>query len=211
MAKGQRRNPLEPPDEELTNTWRQFLAPIADPERLEGSERRKTKGRKREWEKANKPKHYRGVPAEVRQAIREIASDLSVPADEVARAFLEYGLYCVRRGDLTISGRPSQRRAKMTLYPFSGAGWAENGWTPKPPKRGVGKKEILALWREAAFYRIPDVIHEQVKQLAGDVYSIGDVVTILLKHSIESYTRGTLTLTPQPKVPAGLNWNGVQE
>jgi len=207
MPEKKRRNPLEPPDEEMSNTWQQFLSTLAGPERLEEPEPVK---RKRDWDKAHPPRCYRGVPMEVRQQIREIAGDLSVPADEVARAFLEYGLQCVKNGTLILTGRISQKRVRLTLYPFTGAGWAENGWQPQPPKRRSGKKELPALWRESAFYRIPDAVHEQVKRLAGDMYSVGEVAAILLKHGIESYARGVLVLMPQPKFPAGLNWSGGQ-
>ncbi len=211
MAKGQRRNPLEPPDEELTNTWRQFLAPIADPERLEGSERRKTKGRKREWENSHRGKFYRGVSVELREAIKTVAHDLSVSADEVARAFAEYSLMCLQQGRLTLTGMPSQRRLKMTLYPFSGAGWAENGWTPKPPRSKGHKQKDKGLWRQGVCYRIPDEVHEQIKTVSGDVYPVGEVMAVLLKNGLEAYRQGVLVLLPQPKMPFNLNWKGREE
>ncbi len=204
MPKPERRNPLEPPDESLVTTWRQVVESIAPPERLEPREPTR---RKRDWEKAHPPRCYRGVPAEVRQEICEIARDLSVPADEVARAFMEYGLQCVKNGTLTLTGRASQTRVKMTLYPFTGAGWAENGWQPKPPPR-KRKGGSAARWREVALYRIPDTVHRQVKLLAGELYPVGEVAAVLLKHGIESYARGVLVLLPQPRTPAGLDWRG---
>jgi hypothetical protein len=204
--KAERRNVLTPPDEAQSAMWRQVLSQIADPERLE---EHPPKERKREWEKHHKPRHYRGVPAEVREGVKEVAEELGVPVDEVARAFIEYSLMCVRRGSLTLSGMPSQRRVRMTLYPFTGAGWAENGWSPQPPsrtKKQSGKQPVL--WREAAYYRIPDELHEQVKRMAGDVYPVGELVAVLLKHGLESYNAGVLTLTPQPKTVASLGWSG---
>jgi len=205
--KAERRNVLAtPPDERQSAMWRQVLSQIADPDRLEETQPRK---RKREWEKSHKPKHYRGVPAEVRQKVKEVAEALGVPVDEVARAFLEYGLRCVERGTLRIEGRPSLRRVRMTLYPFNGAGWAENGWTPQPPRRsGRKKNETTGIWKEMAHYRLPDELHEQVKRLAGEVYPLGELVAVLLKHGVESYNAGVLVLLPQPKTSASLGWTG---
>jgi hypothetical protein len=178
---------------------------------VEAAMQKKAAERKREWEKSHKPKHYRGVPADIRQQVKEIAESLNVPADEVARAFIEYSLTCLKRGTLVLSGMPSQRRMRMTLY-ASGAGWAENGWKPEPPqKRSVQKKDDAALWREIAHYRIPDELHEQIKQAADDVYPIGEVAAVLLKNGIESYRNGSLVFMPQPKTPANLGWAGGQQ
>jgi len=204
--KAERRNVLTPPDETQSAMWRQVLSQIADPERLE---ERPPKERKREWEKHHKPKHYRGVPAEVRIRVKEVAEELGVPVDEVARAFIEYSLMCAQRGSLTLSGMPSQRRVRMTLYPFTGAGWAENGWTPQPPRRTKKQSgQQPALWREAAYYRLPDELHEQVKSLAKDIYPVGELVAVLLKHGLENYNAGVLVLIPQPKTGASLGWTG---
>lgn len=206
-----RRNPLAaPPSDEQSSMWRQVLSQIGDPERVEAAMQKKAAERKREWEKAHKPKHYRGVPADIRQQVKEIAGSLNVPADEVAQAFIEYSLMCLTRGTLVLSGMPSQQRVRMTLY-ASGAGWAENGWKPEPAKRGGRRKDEPALWREIAHYRIPDELHEQIKQAASDVYPVGEVAAVLLKHGIESYQRGTLVLMPQPKLPANLGWAGGQQ
>lgn len=207
-----RRNPLEkPPGDEQSSMWRTVLSQIGDPQRLEEARKPKSKERKREWERANPSRCYRGVPAEIREQVKEVAEELEVTADEVARAFLEYGLVCIRRGTLRVNSLPSQRRMRMTLYPFNSAGWAENGWTPQPPKRGGRKKdEPLALWREAAYYRIPDDLHEQIKQ-AAQFAPVGELVAVLLKHGLESYRSGVLTLLPQPKIGPNLGWAGERK
>jgi hypothetical protein len=206
-----RRNPLEaPPTEEQSSMWRTVLSQIGDPERVEAAMQKKASERKREWEKAHKPKHYRGVPADIRQGVKEIAETLGVPADEVARAFMEYALVCLQRGTLVLTGMPSQRRVRMTLY-ASGAGWAENGWKPEPAKRSGRRKDETALWREAVYYRIPDELHERIKRAADDAYPIGEVAAVFLKHGIESYQNGTLVLMPQPKTPANLGWAGGKQ
>lgn len=199
-----RRNPLAtPPGDEQSSMWRTVLAQIGDPERLE--EAKREQGRSRDWEKQNKPKHYRGVPADLRQQVKEIAEMLDVPVDEVARAFIEYALMCLKRGTLVLSGMPNQRRARMTLY-ANGAGWAENGWTPQPPKRWNSSQKRDALWREIAHYRLPDELHETIKQIAGVTYPVGEVVAIMLKHGVKSYQQGVLVLIPQPKLTTNLGW-----
>jgi hypothetical protein len=204
--KKERRNVLTPPNQEQVELWRQVLSQIAAPDRLDESP---PKTRRREWEKHHKPKHYRGVPEEVREQIKQIARELCVPADEVARAFIEYSLLCLQRGSLVLSGFPSQRRVRMTLYPFSGAGWAENGWTPQAPRKNVRKQSSSQQhWRESAYYRLPDDLHQQIRRVAGDAYPVGEVVGVFLKHGLESYNAGILTLIPQPKMAASLRWTG---
>lgn len=197
--KPERRNVLEtPPTEESLTMWRQFLSQFADPEKLDEKESEK-KERSRDWEKTHRPKYYRGIPGETRQEVKEIAQELGVSADEVARAFLEHGLRCVEKGELAIVP-VSPRARRMTLFPFNGASWAADAWTPQHAKQNIrNRKKEAVLWREAAAYRIPDELHKQVKQLANEIVPVGEVVLILLKHGISSYQSGTLALIPQPK------------
>lgn len=61
--------------------------------------------RDRGWEAAERKRGqvtYRGVPAEVREAILEIAQGQYVPADDVARLLLEYALAAYRRGEVRV-------------------------------------------------------------------------------------------------------------
>jgi len=171
------------------------------------------KKRTRRWEGANRSKHYRGVPADLRTAIREIAETLSVPADEVARAFIEYAINCIDVGTLRLDGRinPRPHAQKMTLYPFNGAGWAVKGWNPQPPPAPSGRrkksKSDPKAWQEIAHYRIPDELHERIKDIAYIHFPIGEVAAVLLKHGLEAYRAGTLQLTPQPSTAANVRWN----
>ncbi len=75
------------------------------------------KRRERGWEKARRAEiaTYRGIPPETHQALIRIANALGVPVDEVARAFLEYGLGQHRAGHLALSPYPKAQR--MTLFP----------------------------------------------------------------------------------------------
>jgi hypothetical protein len=45
-----------------------------------------------------------GDPEEVRSAIKTIAEDLDVNQEDVARAFLEFGLYCFHNKEIEIQG-----------------------------------------------------------------------------------------------------------
>lgn len=206
MSKGKnapRINPLDqPPD---LSVWEGVLGQLNDPvvtEQIAHHDEREARTRKRAWEKANPQKHYRGVVPEIRDAVRVLAESLEVSADEVARVFFEYGLLCVQRGTLRLEPRPHAQR--MTLYPFGGAGWAENGWTPQPPKPRQRKQKQTTRWQEMVHYRIPDELHQQIKALASDYLPVGEVVSVLLKHGLESYQQGVLLLNPQARVA----WDG---
>ncbi|HQF63382.1 MAG TPA: hypothetical protein PLT26_12855 [Anaerolineaceae bacterium] len=172
------------------------------------------KKRQRTWEKQNKPKHYRGVPADIRNAVKEIALDLNVTVDDVARAFFEYSLGCISLGTLRLDAHINRKpkAQKMTLFPFTGAGWAIKGWNPTPPAapaspRNQGKKTTKAAWEEMVHYRIPDGLHEQIKSTAGMHFPVGEVAAVLLKHGVEAYRAGILVFTPQPRIPIVMRWS----
>jgi len=191
--------------------WSQIVGSMASPEAMQAIEEQrvghKGKSRKREWEKMNPAKTYRGVPRDIRNRIVEIATNLNVRADDVARAFFEYGLQCIQYGSLRLDdARPKGLR--MTLYPFSGAGWAENNWSPQQPKIKKEKRDSKSNWKEVANYRIPIELHKRIKELAGEVIPLGEVVTILLKNGIEGYENGQLVLLPQQKITPNLDWKG---
>ncbi len=201
-----RRNVLaEPPGTDEQSAWRQMLGQIAPPEALETPTPPAQRGRG--WDKAHPPKHYRGVPAEIRRAVVDIAQENNVPADEVARAFLEYGLQCLQQKRLALNVQPKAQR--MTLYPVTGTGWAESGdgWTPKTKRTSANGRRKSSTWQEIAHYRIPDELHSQVKNLAGGVLPIGEVVTVLLKNGIEAYRSGVLVLIPSPRRQATVGWS----
>jgi len=193
--------------------WSQIVGSMASPEAMQAIEEQrvehKGKSRKREWEKMNPAKTYRGVPKDIRKGVVEIATNLNVRADDVARVFFEYGLKCIQRGTLRLDS-VQPKGLRMTLYPFSGAGWAENTWSPQPPKsqKAVKGNQEERDWKEVVSYRIPTGLHERVKELAGEVIPLGEVVTILLKNGIEGYEDGQLVLLPQQKIMPNLDWKG---
>ena len=74
------------------------------------------KKRSRKWEQVHRFETvtYRGIPRQVVEQIIEIAQSLSVPRDEVVRAFLEYGVKLYRAEELTLIAYPKAQR--MTLF-----------------------------------------------------------------------------------------------
>ena len=78
------------------------------------------KKRNRNWEQIHRPETvtYRGVPHEYHEWVKEIAEGLSVPRDEVVRAFLEFGVKQYRCDQLKLFAYPKAQR--MTLFPESG-------------------------------------------------------------------------------------------
>lgn len=175
------------------------------------------KPRNRAWEKVHRAKTFRSVPEEVSARVLAIADQVGVTADEVARAFLEYGLFCMERETLTI--QPKIKGTRMTLYPLDSGwtkqnGWVEEGWNPVPkavsPSKSKRKQkgEEPRLWARWVAYRLPDELVKQVKEKA-DRYNVpvGELVGLLLKHSADRYEQGVLRLTPYPKQDAQARWD----
>ena len=87
------------------------------------------KKRSRKWEQIHRFETvtYRGIPRQVVEQIIEIAQSLSVPRDEVVRAFLEYGvkLYRTRKTQsFCVPQSPtndpvSGRRSRESCFAFS--------------------------------------------------------------------------------------------
>lgn len=212
---GRRQNPIIPPaesqpvsgqSESSVETYLNYLPPP--------KQRAK---RSRRWETTNKAVLYRGVPTELRDGVRAVAEGLNVVVDDVARAFLEFSIECVRNGTLRLDAYPSVRpkAPRMTLFPFHGAGWAVNGWTPTPVSASP-KRQKKALdekpWRSVVAYRLPQELHQRVKDIAGDHLPVGEVASVMLRHGLENFYRGVLTLRPQPKQAALLSWDaGLKE
>jgi hypothetical protein len=76
---------------------------------------RKKRSRKLEGAHRSETVTYRGIPHQAVEWIEEISQSLSVPRDEVVRAFLEYGVALYHKGQLTLFAYPKAQR--MTLFP----------------------------------------------------------------------------------------------
>jgi len=161
-------------------------------------------GRRRDWEKKNPSNSYR-VPTELHMQAKEISASLSSIAGEymsttssVAAAFVTFSLSHLRSGKLTIEPRPNPERRTLTLH------WAEieNGW-PKEIKPLKRKKEDVLAKKDSVFlgYRWGADIDKQIEAISKQTgVPGGEVVVFLLKHAIEAYRRGQLTLTPEAVV-----------
>jgi len=166
------------------------------------------KKRNRQWEKGHRTHSYRGVPQVIHDQVVALASRLQVTTDEVVEVFVRYGLSCLDQGILIISPRPKAQR--MTLFPLpkgwgDQAGWNEaDGWDPKsqelPPAPRKTSRTKPSSWERVVTYRLSDDGDNSIRHIATQhTLPVGEIVTLFLKHGLESYKSGRLKLNPQPK------------
>lgn len=173
------------------------------------------KSRDRKWERQpeNRPMLFRGIPPGLRTAIKEIAISLNVRVDDVARAFLEFGLQCYWKSEIQV--QPVLSDGRRTLFPAPQDSWGKNslpGWYEKVweqqsqqtrsrrnhnSNRGEEKP-----WKWQVSYRgIPAAIQAEIRQIRTDKdVPLGEVATLFLGHALEAFRNGRLVLNPQPKV-----------
>ncbi len=173
----------------------------------------------RSWEKRenNRPILFRRVPPGLRDAIKEIADSLQVRADDVARAFLEFGVQCYQQGEIQI--QPALSEGRLTLFPKSGdnwgkrplPGWYEKAWDQHPPIKAAHRaqqsnKEPEKPWKWQVAYRgIPSEIQSTLREIhQKKSVPLGEVATLFLGHALDAYNTGRLVLNPQPRQPAGV-------
>jgi hypothetical protein len=177
------------------------------------------KQRDRSWEKQenNRPMLFRRVPPGLRDAIKEIADSLQVRVDDVARAFLEFGLLAYQKGNIQI--QPVLSEGRLTLYPKSDnrwkkcplPGWYEKVWEQQPPVKQIRKNrrspgEQEKPWKWQVSYRgIPIELQAALREIhQKQSVPLGEVATLFLGYSLDAYHAGRLVLNPQPRKPAGL-------
>jgi hypothetical protein len=151
------------------------------------------RNRSRDWERQHRGVTYRGVQRELLVQLQEVASELNVVTDDVARAFLEYGLSAYRDGKLILIPRPWGIR--MTLYPKAGLQAAQR------TKGHRSKNKARAPWESRATFRsLPCELKEGVGQAADDLcVPIGEIAVAFFHYALEAYQDGLLTLNPHPK------------
>jgi len=178
---------------------------------------KKTRDRSWEREENNRPMLFRCVPPGLRKAIKEIADDLQVRVDDVARAFLEFGLQCYQKNEIQV--QPILSEGRLTLFPKPDdrwnkdvlPGWYERVWEQQPPakKSRKGQKSGDSQekpWKWQVSYRgIPAEVQAALREI-HEMKSIplGEVATLFLGHSLDAYNTGRLVLNPQLRQPAGL-------
>jgi len=201
LALPERQNPRQPLD----------LIPTAQPR----------KKRNRKWEQVHKAETvtYRGVPREYHDWIEDLSEGLSVPRDEVIRAFLEYSVSQYRNGKLPLYAYPKAQR--MTLFPEGEkatlvspsqnkdvSGWLNEAFPVAPKKeRGVRKKKgekgqgTTPRWQIRVTYRIPILLKQEVRSIAEEhTLPVGEVVWFFIDQALKAYREGKLPLQSAPKM-----------
>lgn len=175
------------------------------------------KNRSRKWEQIHRLETvtYRGIPRRVVDSIIEIARSLSVPRDEVVRAFLEYCVKFYHNGELKLFAYPKAQR--MTLYPegntilpsqnSTNQNWLTEAF-PVPEKKAVGTKkkknrkdhETIPQWEIRVTFRIPILLKENVRSIASEhTVPVGEVVCFFVMEGSRAFQSGSLILQPSPK------------
>ncbi len=172
-------------------------------------------GRSREWERSRRANavSYRGVPPEVQAGIKEVAASLDVNAEEIARAFLEFGLMAFHNGEIQIQPHPKGRL--MTLFPEGWnrhVAWSDTGWGKRNEPSRDKKKHAAALWRNVVTYRgIPAEIKKSIQEISNEHFvPVGELATLFFTHGLLSFKNGRLVLHPQPKVRSAIQVEAVR-
>lgn len=187
-----RRNPFETskPAQTVTNP-----PSIYDSLRVAVSRKRN-----RQWEREHLSHKvvYRGVDPKLSLKVKSIASDLFVPAGEVARAVIEYSLRAYEQGDLDLHPRLNPDRLRMTLFPTS-----DSARSYDRPTRSAKRKQPEALWRVITTWRgFPPELKKELAALAAEDglnVPIGELITALLRFGLRAYDSGLLNLDPVQK------------
>lgn len=178
------------------------------------------KKRSRKWEQVHRFETvtYRGIPRQVVEQIVEIAQSLSVPRDEIVRAFLEYGVKLYRTRKLNLFAYPKAQR--MTLFPEGGQGnpflssqkikdskWLSEAF-PVPDKKSTATKkkkskkdqDTIPHWEMRVTFRIPVLLKEEVRAIAREhTLPVGEVVWFFVMEGVKAYQNGNLHLQPTLK------------
>lgn len=178
------------------------------------------KKRSRHWEQVHRQETvtYRGIPERVVESIAMIAHSLSVPRDEVVRAFLEHGVRLYRTGELRLIAFPKAQR--MTLFPDPDKGdsltpsrknedqnWLskvypipERKWAAAKRNKPGGDQETTPQWVRRVTFRIPIPLKEAVREIASEhTLPVGEVVSFFVVESVKAYQDGSLCLQTYPR------------
>ena len=178
------------------------------------------KKRSRKWEQEHRLETatYRRIPRQVVDLIIKDAQSLSVPRDEVFRAYLEYGARLYRNGEIKLLAYPKAQR--MTLYSEGDKGstilpaqkptnhkWLADAFSvPEKKASGTEKKkskkdqEAIPQWEIRATFRIPILLKEEVRSIAREhTLPVGEVVCFFVIEGSQAFHNGSLILQPSPK------------
>jgi hypothetical protein len=178
------------------------------------------KKRLRKWEQIHRFETvtYRGIPQQVVEQIIEIAQSLSVPRDEVVRAFLEYGVKLYRTKKNSLFAYPKAQR--MTLFPEGGQGnpvlpsqkikdqnWLSEAFPIPEKKSTVSKKkkskkdqDTIPHWEMRVTFRIPSLLKEDVRAIAMEhTLPVGEVVWFFVMEGVKAFRMVTYTFNRHPR------------
>ena len=149
----------------------------------------------------------------------QISQSLSVPRDEVVRAFLEYGLTLYHSGQLTLFAYPKAQR--MTLFPedsktnpiapTTSAGnhrWLKDTF-PVPDNKASGAKKKkswknqgdLPDWEMRVTYRIPVILKEEIRLISEEhTLPVGEVIRFFIELGSKAYLDCSLPLQQSPRL-----------
>ena len=167
---------------------------------------RKKRG-ERVWEKENRGASY-FIPAPLNEQAKDIRASIlalsqrhMTTTSSVAAALVSYALRNVRLGKLTLDARPDANRRKMTLTLEDAKEWPQEIPEVKPKKVKAQKDMYLD-------YRWGRDVSAQIKALADNHISAGEVVIFLLKHALAEYKNGNckfretaITLAQEVSIP----------
>ena len=154
---------------------------------------RQQKRDNRAWDREHRGMSYR-IPSplheqakDVRASILGLAHQHMTSTSSVAAALIGFSLTHVRLGKLVIEARPNAKRRKMMLTWTEADEWPQEIQPAKRAVKTAGADVVLT-------YRWGKDVGAQIKALAGEDVSVGEVVVFLLRYAIEAHQQGRLRL-----------------
>ena len=154
----------------------------------------------RSWDQIHRGASY-FIPAslseqakDLRASILALAQNHATSASTVAAALIAFSLAHVRQGRLFIEARPNAHRRKMALT------WEEVNGRPRTisqPSKRITKNGTKHIYLNYRWGRDVDM---EIKALAGEAVSQGDVIVFLLNYALTAHRTGRLMLTEEPAV-----------
>jgi hypothetical protein len=131
---------------------------------------------------------------DLRASILALAQHHMTSTSMVAAALMAFSLTHVRQGKLAVEAHPSATRCKMTLT------WVEvDSWPQKIPQpvKHVAKDKTKSIYLN---YRWGREVDAEIKALAGEAVSSGEVVVFLLSYALAAHRNGRLMLKAEAAV-----------
>jgi hypothetical protein len=131
---------------------------------------------------------------DIRAAILALAQNHITNTSSVATALIEFSLTHVHQGKLVVEARPDANRRKMALI------WEEVNVRPQKIQQSI-KRAVKDKTQDMYLnYRWSRDVDTQIKGLAGEAISPGEVVIFLLSYALAAYKRGRLRLKEEAAV-----------